>query len=77
MKESLSKSQIEYWLSLDVGHQVEVCDELGVVQLMGTVETTAADIGVIWIRTDYSDRKLLDIQHDFVRPRQRQDAGTQ
>lgn len=68
MKEELSKLEIEYWSSLAAGERIEAYNENGRVYLMGCVETTAPDLGIIWIRTDLGERKLLSVQDDTIRP---------
>lgn len=42
---------------------MEARDENG-FRWAGTVDATAADLGVLWIRNDFGERKVLDV-YDF------------
>jgi hypothetical protein len=52
--------------SLVIGEPVEVFDEWGNVRWRGVVEEVAPPLGVAWIRTDATERKLLDIREHAV-----------
>jgi hypothetical protein len=62
----LSRAEKDFLSSLLAGEQVEAFDEEG-RHLSGTVETTAPDLGIVWIRTHAGERKLLDVQECSVR----------
>jgi hypothetical protein len=68
LKNQLQRAEIELFFTLLEGTQVEVFDERGIVRLRGAVETTAPDLGILWIRSDKGERKLLDIKVHRIRP---------
>jgi hypothetical protein len=57
----------KYWSTLTIGQQLEICNDAGLVYSTGRAETLAPDIGIVWIRTDLGERKLLDLREDKVR----------
>ena len=67
LKGELSQTEVEFLDLLIEGEPVEIFDERNTVQWRGTVEETAPELGVAWIRTDTGERKLLDIKEHSVR----------
>jgi hypothetical protein len=63
----VNAASFEFLQSLIAGEPVEVFDERGTLKWRGSVEETAPDVGVAWIRTDACERKLLDIREHSVR----------
>jgi hypothetical protein len=57
----------EFLQSLITGERVEVFDEWGSMKWRGAVEETAPELGVVWIRTEACERKLLDLREHSVR----------
>ena len=67
MQSGLSQTEVEFVESLIEGETIELFDRRHNLQCRGTVEETAAALGVAWIRTELGERKLLDIREHFVR----------
>jgi hypothetical protein len=65
MKDAISRTHVETFFSLVPGLHVEVDVEEG-TRWRGAVETTAPDLGVLWIRTETGERKLVNIQEHTI-----------
>ncbi|GAA2130978.1 hypothetical protein GCM10009825_12320 [Arthrobacter humicola] len=62
----ITQPKIEVLYSLAPGDRVEVHGENG-RPWQGTVDLTAAGLGILWIRTDADERKIIDIQEHNIR----------
>lgn len=61
MKESLTKCEIEIFLSLARGHRFAASDhEIGALR-RGWVNMTFPELGFVWVITEVGEWKLLDI----------------
>ena len=69
LKESLTRCEIEVFLSLARGDRIAVRDHETGALWRGCVDLTFPDHGFVWVITDYGERKLLDIcVHTIWRP---------
>lgn len=75
-KNSLTRCEIEDFLSLARGQRVAVKDHETGELWRGSVDTTFPDRGYVWVFTDLGERKLLDISvHTVWRPNKPRACG--
>lgn len=63
---AIARTQLEVLFSLAPGHPIEARDRYG-NRWLGVVDATAPDHGIVWIYTDLSERKLLDLREHSIR----------
>jgi hypothetical protein len=65
MEDEIARTESGILMSLGAGDLVVAHDERG-FESQGSVELTAPEIGVLWIRTNSGERKLLDVQEHAI-----------
>ena len=60
------RTEIEVLFTLAPGDRVEAHGENG-RRWQGTVDLMATGLGILWIRTDAGERKIVDIQEHTIR----------
>lgn len=51
---------------LEPGIRIEAQDQIG-TRWQGTIDMAHSDLGIVWIRTDIGERKLLNFQEHTIR----------
>lgn len=67
-RDSLTRCEIEIFLTLASGDRVAVKDHETGAFCQGAVDMTFPEHGIVWIITDLGERKLLDISVQSVWP---------
>lgn len=66
-----SPSDISFLSSLQLGEWVEILDKTNAINWRGAVQETAPELGVVWVRGETGERRLLDLrEHRVQRYRQ-------
>jgi hypothetical protein len=66
VKNGVTGDEFGFLFSQGQGDRLLAQDAYG-ARWLGIVETTAPEQGILWIRTDIGERKLLDIQEHKIR----------